>query len=361
MSKMLGKVLVAMVLVLMAMSSSWTRAAARPLLYAEEPSPAGSVRIALPSRPSQWRGRVLLSLEEKKTEPGLPHSPLTLTGPLLPPRPLPTTSSVPDLDRGKRHPDPIASTCIAAPPSPAPASSTLLLDRPLGASASSRHKPSPWLPRLPVLDLFSNQAQTPTRFDVATTFPRRRSASPDLLEPTAFALRPRGEAPGLSLSPRPRRRGRRSPHTHALPLTYRVGRLRPAPLPAAHPCSTLMSPDLRPPLPATPSASPVAAHLRSRSARPGYARPPLPASAVAAGTRLGSLPCRGLVFGRSRLHRPLATPPSSSAAGRRWAGLAGAVPGRPRRGPGRRPTPVPICAARSTPGRAPLAPSARSP
>ncbi|KAF7091091.1 hypothetical protein CFC21_093744 [Triticum aestivum] len=59
-----------MVLVLMAMSSSWTRAAARPLLYAEEPSPAGSVRIALPSRPSQWRGRVLLSLEEKKTEPG---------------------------------------------------------------------------------------------------------------------------------------------------------------------------------------------------------------------------------------------------------------------------------------------------
>nr|XP_020164863.2 proline-rich receptor-like protein kinase PERK9 [Aegilops tauschii subsp. strangulata] len=128
----------------------------------------------------------------------------------------------------------------------------------------------------PVLDLFSNQAQTQTRFDVATTSPRRRSASPDLLEPTAFALRPRCEAPGLSLSPRPRRHGRRSPHTHALPLTYRVGRLRPAPLPAARPCSTLASPDLRPPLPATPSASPAAAHLRGRSARPGYARPPLP-------------------------------------------------------------------------------------
>ncbi|KAM3243827.1 hypothetical protein ACQJBY_055639 [Aegilops geniculata] len=59
-----------MVLVLMAMTGSWTRAAARPLSYAEEPSPGGSVRIVLPSRPSQWRGRVLLSLEEKKTEPG---------------------------------------------------------------------------------------------------------------------------------------------------------------------------------------------------------------------------------------------------------------------------------------------------
>nr|XP_020170592.2 vegetative cell wall protein gp1-like [Aegilops tauschii subsp. strangulata] len=172
--------------------------------------------------------------------------------------------------------------CIAAPPSPAPASSTLLLDRPPGASASSRHKPLPWLPRLPDLDLFSNHAQTPTRFAVATTSPRRRSASPDLIEPTVFALRPRGEAPGLSLSPRPRRRGRRSPHTHALPLTYRVGRLRPAPLPGARPCSTLALPDLSPPLPATPSASPVAANLRCQSPRPGYARPPLPASAAAA-------------------------------------------------------------------------------
>ncbi|KAF7080462.1 hypothetical protein CFC21_084538 [Triticum aestivum] len=70
-----------MVLVLMAMSSSWTRAAARPLLYAEEPSPGCSVRILLPSRPSQWRGRVLLSLEEKKTGPGKSCGPRSTNNP----------------------------------------------------------------------------------------------------------------------------------------------------------------------------------------------------------------------------------------------------------------------------------------
>ena len=68
------KVLVAMVLVLMAMSGSWTRAAARPLpgdgLHAEEPASAGPVRGVLPGPASQWRGHMLLPLE-KKTGAGL--------------------------------------------------------------------------------------------------------------------------------------------------------------------------------------------------------------------------------------------------------------------------------------------------
>ncbi|KAI4981843.1 hypothetical protein ZWY2020_022335 [Hordeum vulgare] len=63
------KVLVVMVLALMAMAGSWTRAAARPLpgdgSHAEEPASTGPVRTVLPGPTSQWRGHMLLSFEKK--------------------------------------------------------------------------------------------------------------------------------------------------------------------------------------------------------------------------------------------------------------------------------------------------------
>ncbi|KAI4982065.1 hypothetical protein ZWY2020_022557 [Hordeum vulgare] len=64
---MTGKLAVAMLLVLVAMSDPWTRASARPLqgdqVHAGEPSAGGSVDIALPL-PTHWRGRVLSQLEK---------------------------------------------------------------------------------------------------------------------------------------------------------------------------------------------------------------------------------------------------------------------------------------------------------
>jgi hypothetical protein len=70
MSKMVaGKILVAVLLVLMAMSGPVTRAAARPLrgeeVYAEEPSSGGSASIVMPSPMPEWRGHMLLPLEMK--------------------------------------------------------------------------------------------------------------------------------------------------------------------------------------------------------------------------------------------------------------------------------------------------------
>jgi hypothetical protein len=70
MSKMLTRrVLVAALLVVMAMSGSLTRVAARPLraeeFYTDEPSSGGSASVAPPPHASQWRGYMLPPLEVK--------------------------------------------------------------------------------------------------------------------------------------------------------------------------------------------------------------------------------------------------------------------------------------------------------